>query len=144
MIPLIAAHADVYDVSKQEDKLKNIRWGWILLGGFLAELAIFIVVIPLSLVAGQKSLLYSAPPASFAAAFGFGMWVGGKAPRRPVLHGLLVGVAGIVIYVGISLGQPEPAAYILAHVLKVLGGFMGGLVASKRRTEKAVSEARLA
>src|SRR5947209_7138480 len=55
--------------------LKRIRWGWILIGGFLAELAIFIMVIPLSLVAGQESLLYSAPPASFVAPFLLGMWV---------------------------------------------------------------------
>jgi hypothetical protein len=37
--------------------MKNIRWGWILFGRFLAELAIFVIVIPLSLVAGQKSPL---------------------------------------------------------------------------------------
>ncbi|HEY7387015.1 MAG TPA: hypothetical protein VH640_00775 [Bryobacteraceae bacterium] len=122
--------------------MKNIRWGWILLGGFLSELAIFIVVIPLSLVAGQNSLLYSAPPASFAAPFLFGMWVGAKAPERRVLHGALVGVVGIVIYLCITLGRPEPAAYVLAHVLKLLGGSMGGLVASKRRATRAISEAR--
>jgi hypothetical protein len=60
--------------------MKNIRWGWILLGGFLAELAIFVIVIPRSLLVGQKSLLYSAPPASFIGAFVFGIWVARKAP----------------------------------------------------------------
>ena len=112
--------------------MKNIRWGWILLGGFLAELAIFVVVIPLSLVAGQESLVYSAPPASFAAAFGFGVWVARKAPERRVLHGTLVGVAAILIYLAVSLGRPEPIAYVIAHVLKVLGGAAGGLVAMSR------------
>ena len=112
--------------------MKKIRWGWILLGGFLAELAIFVIVIPLSLVAGQGSLLYSAPPASFAAAFVFGVWVANKASDRRVVHGALVGVAAILIYLAVSLGRPEPMAYVIAHVLKVLGGAAGGLVAMAR------------
>ena len=105
--------------------MKKIRWGWILLGGFLAELAIFVIVIPLSLVAGQGSLLYSAPPASFAAAFVFGVWVANKASDRRVVHGALVGVAAILIYLAVSLGRPEPMAYVIAHLLKVLGGAAG-------------------
>jgi hypothetical protein len=122
--------------------MKNIRWGWILLGGFLAELAIFVIVIPLSLLAGQDSLLYSAPPASFAATLGFGMWIARKAPERRVLHGTLVGVVAMLIYVGMSLGRPEPIAYIIAHVLKVLGGVAGGLAATKLGGSPAVSGAR--
>jgi putative membrane protein (TIGR04086 family) len=122
--------------------MKNIRWGWILLGGFLAELGIFVIVIPLSLLIGQESLLYSAPPASFVAAFVFGIWVARKAPQRRMLHGALVGVVSVLIYIGISLGQPEPIAYVIAHVLKVLGGATGGFVASKRATANAISNAR--
>ena len=122
--------------------MKGICWGWILLGGFLAELAIFVIVIPLSLLVGQQSLLYSAPPASFVATFVFGVWVASKTPQWRVLHGALVGVVATVIYVGISLGRPEPIAYVVAHALKVLGGGAGGLVALKRGAANAVSEAR--
>jgi putative membrane protein (TIGR04086 family) len=118
--------------------MKNIRWGWILLGGFLAELAIFLAVIPLSLLVGQQSLLYSAPIASFVAAFVFGMWVARKAQRRPVLHGALVGIVATLLYVGIGMGRPEPVAYLVAHVLKVLGGMAGGFVALKRAVASAV------
>ena len=88
--------------------MKTIRWGWVLLGSFLAELAVFLIVIPLSLVAGQKSLLYSAPPASFAATFVFGIWVARKASERRSLHGALVGIGAMLIYLGISFDQPEP------------------------------------
>jgi putative membrane protein (TIGR04086 family) len=112
--------------------MKNIRWGWILLGGLLVELAIFAVAIPLSLLIGQGSLLYSAPAASFVGSFAVGFWVAKKAPKRRVLHGALVGGAAALIYVGMSLGQPEPLAYIVAHVLKVLGGAAGGFAASIR------------
>jgi hypothetical protein len=31
--------------------------------------------------------------------------------ERPALHGALVGMAAMLIYVGIGLGQPEPIAY---------------------------------
>jgi len=122
--------------------MKNIRWGWILLGGFLAELAIFAIVIPLSLLVGQESLLYSAPPTSFVAALAFGVWVARKAPQRRVLHGTFVGVVAMLIYIGMSLGQPEPIAYVVAHVLKVLGGTTGGFVALKRAN--AISNVRRA
>jgi len=53
-----------------------------------------------------------------------------------------VGIAATLIYIGISLGQPEPIAYVLAHVLKVLGGAAGGFVALKRTTANVVSMAR--
>ena len=122
--------------------MKNFRWGWILFGGFLAELAIFVIAIPLSLLLGQESLLYSAPSASFVAAFAFGLWVARKAPQRHVLHGALVGVAAMLIYIGMSLGQPEPIAYVIAHGLKVLGGAAGGFIALKRATANTVSGAR--
>jgi len=48
----------------------------------------------------------------------------------------------MLIYIGMSLGRPEPIAYFIAHVLKVVGGAAGGFVASKRATENAVSNAR--
>ena len=121
--------------------MKSMRWGWILLGGFLAELLVFAIVIPLSLAAGQPSLLYSAPPASFVGTFVLGIWIARRAPDRRVLHGVLVGVAATVIYIAMSRGQPEPVAYIIAHGLKLLGGAAGGWVAARRGTAKAVSEA---
>jgi putative membrane protein (TIGR04086 family) len=123
-------------------KMKTIRWGWVLLGGFLAELAIFVVVIPLSLLVGQPSLNYSAPVASFVASFLFGAWVARKAQQQLVLHGALVGIVATLLYVGISLGQPEPIAYVIAHALKVLGGVAGGFVAWKRAAANAVSRAQ--
>lgn len=118
--------------------MKNIRWGWILLGGLLAEVLVFVMVIPPSLAAGQQSMLYTAPPASFVACLVFGFWVARKSPQRTILHGTLVGVAAMLIYIVISFGQPEPLAYIIAHGLKVLGGTAGGFVALKRATAKAV------
>lgn len=119
--------------------MKSIRWGWVLLSGFLAEFAIIVIVIPLSMIAGQESLLYSAPIASFVVTFFFGLWIARKTPQRRVLHGALVGVVATLIYVGMSFGQPQPVAYLVAHVLKVLGGAAGGFVALKDARAKSVS-----
>jgi hypothetical protein len=127
-----------------EDVMKNIRWGWVFLGGFLAEPAIFVVVIPLSLSVGQQSLLYSAPPASFAAALAFGLWIARRAQRQPILLGTLVGIAAMLIYIVISFGRPEPIEYVIAHGLKVAGGAAGGFLASRQRSARAVSAARAA
>ncbi len=115
----------------------NIRWGWIALGGLLAEAAVFAIVIPLSL-----SVVYTAPPVSFVATFVFGFWVARKARRLQVFHGALVGVVAMVIFLAITLFQPQPFAYIVAHVLKVLGGAAGGFLALKSSSANVVSDAR--
>jgi putative membrane protein (TIGR04086 family) len=120
--------------------MKNIRWGLVLAGAFLTELAIVIVAIPVTLLSGQESLVYIAPPASFVAAFASALWVARKV-SRPVLHGVLVGIVAILIFVGMTLGGPETMAYIIAHALKVAGGALGGFVALKRATANTVSGA---
>ncbi|HEY1239021.1 MAG TPA: TIGR04086 family membrane protein [Bryobacteraceae bacterium] len=113
--------------------MKTIRWGWVLLGGFVAELIVFAIVIPIAIFAGQDSLLYAAAPASLIATFVCGWWVAKKATHRPLLHGLLVGAAAVVIYVAMSLARPEPLAYIIAHALKLVGGVAGGYVSWRRQ-----------
>ena len=120
--------------------MKKIRWGWILLGGLLAEVAIFFIVIPLYFLAGEESLVYGAPTASFAATFAFGLWVARRAQRRCVLHGALVGVVAMVITLGMTLDLS--IAYIVAHLLKLLGGAAGGFLALKHSPANVVSNAR--
>jgi len=120
--------------------MKNIRWGLVLIGAFLAELALVVIAIFATLLTGQESLVYIVPPASFVAVFAAGIWVARKV-SHPVLHGVLVGIGSILIYVGITLGGPEPIAYIVAHALKVAGGALGGFVALRRGAANAVSGA---
>jgi uncharacterized protein YneF (UPF0154 family) len=120
--------------------MKKVRWGWVLLGGFLAELAVFAIVIPIALLAGRQSLLYSAAPASFVGALLLGLWVARKT-SQPVLHGTLVGIAAMLFYVALTRAQPEPTAYLVAHVLKVLGGATGGWLASMRTAQSSLTAA---
>jgi hypothetical protein len=107
----------------------QLRWAWILLGGFLVELVTFALVIPISLLAGRQSLLYTAPPGSLVTSVAFGFLVARKAPDRPVVHGILVGLVAVLFFVGLSRAGPEPSAYVIAHVLKLLGGAAGGYIA---------------
>ena len=48
--------------------------------------------------------------------------------------GTLVGVVAALIYLALTRAQPEPAAYILAHALKLVGGACGGWAAERRRS----------
>ena len=63
----------------------------------------------------------------------FAQWVGRGVASRFVLHGLLVGVVAMVIYVALTLARPEPVAYLIAHGLKLLGGAAGGWLAGQRK-----------
>jgi hypothetical protein len=63
--------------------------------------------------------------------------------RRPlgesalVLRGALIGVAGIVLFsimwIATTGSLEQPPLYVVAHILKVVGGITGGLVAERRK-----------
>src|SRR5271170_7161336 len=113
--------------------LAGIRWVRILIGGFLAEVVVIAVVVPISFALGQNSMLYTAPVGSLVACFALALWVGRGLDSGFVLHGVLVGVVATLIYIALTRAQPEPFAYVLAHVLKILGGAAGGVVAGRLR-----------
>lgn len=118
--------------------MKDIRWGWVLLGGFFAELIILAIAIPIAMLAGEESLLYTAAPASLIGTLVCGWWVAKKTARRRVLHGVLVGAAAMLIYIVMSFGNPVPLAFVIAHLLKLVGGAAGGFASLDR--SKGLSE----
>jgi hypothetical protein len=79
-------------------------------------------------------LLYTAPVASLVSCFLLALWVARGISSRFVLHGVLVGVVAALIYLALTRAQPEPFAYVVAHVLKILGGAAGGLVGGRGRS----------
>jgi hypothetical protein len=111
----------------------RIHWLRILIGGFLAEASVFAVVIPVFIASGARGVLYAAPVASLVMCFIFGLLVARRLGSRPVLQGGLVGVVATLLYVALTLGRPEPLAYLVAHVLKILGGAAGGAAARWKR-----------
>jgi hypothetical protein len=112
----------------------ELRWGRVLLGGFLAELLVFAVVFPTLYLFGQRAFLASILIASAVMPFIFAMWVGRRVESRFVLHGGLVGLVAALIYIGLSWGQPQPLLYQISHGFKIAGGIAGGIVASRRKS----------
>lgn len=110
----------------------KLHWGRVLLGGFLAEALLILIVIPINLRYGQHPLLYVAPVGSLLTCFVFAWWVGRGVESHRVLHGIAVGVVAMLIYIALTRAQPEPAAYVLAHGLKLLGGAAGGWMAGHK------------
>jgi hypothetical protein len=111
----------------------KIHWVRILIGGFLAEAVLIVLVIPVAIKWGQHPLLYLAPAGSLLLCLLFGLWVARGVESRFVLHGLLVGVVATLIYLALTRLQPEPWAYVLAHGLKLAGGATGGWIAARSR-----------
>ncbi|MFZ0631230.1 MAG: hypothetical protein WAM56_08060 [Acidobacteriaceae bacterium] len=111
-----------------EGKAK-LHWFRTLVGGLLAEALLILIVIPINLKFGQHPLLYVAPVGSLLTCFLFGCWVGSGVESRFVLHGVGVGVVAMLIYIALTRAQPEPIAYVIAHVLKLVGGAGGGWIA---------------
>ena len=125
---------------------ERIRWLRVLLFGFLAELALMIVATPIALVPSLTPLLNAVMiPAGLVLFILFGYWA--ARPQRKVAFatGLLVGVTGVILYNGLVLGAealpgaPPPdwaklfsPAYLLTHALKIVGGAIGGWLASRR------------
>jgi putative membrane protein (TIGR04086 family) len=116
----------------------QMRWGRIVVGGLLAEVALILAIVPLGLRLGESFLHYTAPPGSFVTCFLGALWVGRGVRSRFVLHGVLVGVVAALIYVGLTRAQPEPPVYIVAHGLKLAGGACGGFVAARRQSASKV------
>ena len=112
--------------------MKDIRWGWVLLGAVLGNVAVTAIIVPIAMLDGTERLGYVAPPASFVGVLVVGYWIARKAPQRAVLHGLLVGLIAMLIYIPIELSGEVTFAHYLSSALKVLGGVAGGLLVARR------------
>lgn len=120
-------------------KSGQIRWGLVLVGGFLAELIVIAIVFPVLRLFGRPAFLASILIASAVLPFIFAVWVGRRITSRFVLHGALVGVIAALIYMVLAWGRPQPLLYQVAHGLKLVGGIAGGVVASRRRPQAGIA-----
>lgn len=112
----------------------SIRWGLVLLAAFLMELVLFAIAVPLYLSGAGRVNFYVVPPVALVATFAVTVWLGRRMKSSFVLHGVLIGVVGTLMYVGLTRAQPEPWQYWVAHALKVVGGAAGGMVLARRQT----------
>ena len=125
--------------------MSTLRWGRIVLGGFLAELILIVLVIPLYATgSGQTPITVLAVGGSFIVVLAMA-WGLCRSVARPILHGVLMGAAAVVIYQSVVvLGQlfapdapPIPLIYYVAHALKLAGGAVGGWLAQRSRAAQA-------
>jgi len=120
----------------------SIQWGRVLLAAFLMEVILIATAVPLSLGGLGHVLVYVIPPEALLATFAVTLWLGRGINSKLVLHGVLIGVVGTMIYIALTRAQPEPWQYWLAHALKLVGGAAGGmLLASRRSAENALRPA---
>jgi len=98
------------------------------------ELVLFAIAVPLFLTGRGRVSLYVVPPAALIATFAFTVRLGGRIKSMFVMHGVLIGAVGTLMYVGLTRGAPEPWQYLVANALKVVGGVAGGMVLARRKT----------
>ena len=134
--------------------IRQIRWGRIVVAAVLAEvavIAVFFILLFGATLAGVPDLArplstldyVDALVSSFAMVFLFTLWVGKRIESRFVLHGILVGVVAMLLFVALNFGLnrtlEEPPLYWVAHGLKILGGIAGGRVAEQmKRTRRVI------
>ena len=133
--------------------IRQIHWGRIVVAALLAEvsvIAIFFLLLFGAMLAGVPELArpmstldyVDAMVSSFAMVFVFTLWVGRRIESGFVLHGILVGVVAMLLFVALNFGLngtlEEPPLYWVAHGLKILGGMIGGLVVERRRRRETI------
>jgi hypothetical protein len=134
--------------------VRRIRWKWIIVGGLLAEItvmAIFFLLLLAAMAAGVPEIAQpmttldyvDAMVMSFVSMLVFTVWVGKRIDSAFVLHGVLIGAFGIllfsVMWVSTTGSLAQPALYVVAHGLKIVGGIIGGFIAERRHRRAAVA-----
>ncbi len=138
--------------------IRQIQWGRVLLAGFLAEVAVFVVfllILGVAWLAGVPEMAVPMTPldyvealvASFLSIYFFTLWVGRRLDSGFVLHGALIGLVAmslflLLIFVGAGSIE-QPILYWVAHGLKIAGGITGGLVAERRRRAVPLAPAQI-
>jgi hypothetical protein len=118
-----------------------LLWGRAVFYAVLIEailIGLFIAGVPLGLTVTVDAVL--AVVGSFALSALFAMRLGRRLHARFVLHGILIGGAAFAIFMAIyTTGRwfdpdvpPQSVAYWIAHVLKFVGGALGGAIAARR------------
>jgi hypothetical protein len=134
----------------------RIHWFRVLLGGFLIEVVLAIVLLG-GFAAAGVDIAKGVSAASaviigvgcFAAAFVVVLWLGRGIQSQLVLHGFLMGLVATLLYVGLVAGSGQmsaalaaygPATFVTINAVRLVGAVFGGIASERRR---AVSPALL-
>jgi hypothetical protein len=119
--------------------MARIRWGRVIVAAIAAEVGVILTLLVISAVfhvASERAGYYVAPPASALATFLMVLWVGRRLESGFILHGVLVGVCGVILTAGFLFGaKPEDRLmYAVSFVLRIMAGYLGGLMARRPAT----------
>jgi hypothetical protein len=108
----------------------------VVLAAVAAEASVILLIAAISIVRPEfreSAGYYVAAPASALSTFLMTLWVARKLEAGFVFHGILVGLVGVVLTGGfIILAKPEDRMmYGVSYVLRIIGGYLGGVVARK-------------
>ena len=114
----------------------RIRWGRVVLAAVAAEASVILLIAAISILRPEfreSAGYYVAAPASALATFLMTLWVVRNLETGFILHGILVGLIGVVLTGGfIFTAKPgDRLMYVVSFVLRIVGGYVGGLVAQK-------------
>ena len=127
----------------------RIYWVRVLLGGFLIE-AVLLIVLLGGFAAAGVDIANGVSTASaviigvgcFAAAFVIVLWLGRGIESHLVLHGFLMGLVATLIYIGLVAGSGQmtaalaaygPATFVTINAIRIVGAVCGGVACERRR-----------
>ena len=127
----------------------RIYWVRVLLGGFLIE-AVLLIVLLGGFAAAGVDIANGVSTASaviigvgcFAAAFVIVLWLGRGIESHLVLHGFLMGLVATLIYIGLVAGSGQmtaalaaygPATFVTVNAVRIVGAVCGGVACERRR-----------
>jgi hypothetical protein len=130
---------------ESEKALRNsasLRWGWIIAGAFILEVALIILFIPMLRFMDISQIAPYAGIATFGLGFLVSWWVVRKVPARRILHGTLIGVLATIIYVALCMANPDgiasvvamygPVLFVVGNGLRIVGTAAGAWFCSLR------------
>ncbi len=130
----------------------GIRWGRIILAAFLAEVGVILIIGAVILTHrfwvapsqseaearafGEIAGYYAGPAGAALMTFLFVLWAGRKLNSDFVLHGVLIGVAGVLLTAGfIVVAKPEHRLmYVISYLLRIAAGYLGGVWVARARS----------
>ena len=131
----------------------KIHWIRVLLGGFLIEVVLAIVLVGGFAAAGvdlQNSISASSSAVigvgCFVVAFLVVVWLGRGIESHQVLHGFLMGLVASVLYLGLVAGAGQmstalaaygPATFVIVNGARMVGAVLGGVMSERRRPIRA-------
>jgi hypothetical protein len=116
----------------------KLRWGWIVGGAVILEVALIILFIPMLRFMDISQIAPYAGIATFGLGFLVSWWVVGKVQGRRLLHGALIGIFATIIYVGLCFANPDgiasvvamygPVLFVVGNGLRIVGTTAGAWV----------------